>query len=56
MKKQFIEGIHYYFHEGKIVMTEEYHKERGFCCGSKCLHCPYLPKWEKGSTKIEEEQ
>lgn len=49
MKKEFIENVHYYLHEGKVIMTETYHKERGVCCGNKCLHCPFIPKWEKGS-------
>ncbi|CAG8609622.1 2626_t:CDS:10, partial [Acaulospora morrowiae] len=24
-----------------IVMTELFHKERGYCCGNNCRHCPY---------------
>lgn len=44
----------YYNNQGKIVMTEEYHKKRGKCCGSGCLHCPYEPKFEKGNTKLQE--
>ncbi len=24
-----------------MVLTESYLKERGYCCGSGCLHCPY---------------
>ncbi|RHZ50115.1 hypothetical protein Glove_505g13 [Diversispora epigaea] len=24
-----------------LVMTELYHKERGYCCGNNCRHCPY---------------
>jgi hypothetical protein len=39
---------------GNIVMTESYHIKRGSCCGSKCTHCPFDPKWEKGSTQIRE--
>lgn len=39
---QWIEGIHYYFNEeGLIVLTRQYHLERGYCCGSGCKHCPY---------------
>jgi hypothetical protein len=49
-----IEGFHYYLEEGKIVFTPLYHQERGFCCGNKCRHCPYDPKWTKGTTKIED--
>ncbi|MBI3137197.1 MAG: hypothetical protein HYZ15_01290 [Sphingobacteriales bacterium] len=36
------EGIHYYFNEtGLVVLTEQYHLEKGYCCGNGCLHCPY---------------
>jgi hypothetical protein len=32
----------YYFNEeGLMVFTKAYHLKRGFCCGNKCLHCPY---------------
>lgn len=36
------EGIQYYIDpDGKWVFTETYHKERGYCCGNACRHCPY---------------
>ena len=39
---ELIEGIHYYINEnGLIVLTEQYHREKGYCCGMGCLHCPY---------------
>lgn len=31
----------YYDEDGKMVLTEEYHKRRGTCCGNGCRHCPY---------------
>ncbi|MCB9251528.1 MAG: hypothetical protein H6605_03625 [Flavobacteriales bacterium] len=32
----------YYFNEkGLLVFTKEFHLKRGFCCGNKCLHCPF---------------
>jgi len=38
----FIENIHYYLNEqGLIVFTERYLRERGYCCGNGCKHCPY---------------
>ena len=40
--------------EGKRVMTESFHKKRGFCCGSGCLHCPYEPKTQKGNTNLKQ--
>ena len=39
---ELIEGIHYYPNdEGLIVLTEQYHLEKGYCCGYGCKHCPY---------------
>ena len=43
----------YYNNDGRIVMTESYHINRGSCCGNKCLHCPYEPRYEKGNTKLQ---
>lgn len=40
--------------EGKRVMTESFHKKRGICCGSGCLHCPYEPKAQKGNTNLKQ--
>ena len=34
-------GEDYYFENGFLVMTEVYHKKRGYCCGSGCRHCPF---------------
>ena len=37
-----IEGIDYYVNEdGLVVLTEKYLRERGYCCGNGCRHCPY---------------
>ena len=38
------EGDYYFNEQGFMVFTEKYHLKRGFCCGSKCKHCPY--GWE----------
>jgi hypothetical protein len=38
---------------GRVVMTESFHIKRGSCCGSKCKHCPYEPKYQKGTQKIQ---
>lgn len=32
---------HYINYEGKRVATTKHHLNRGTCCGSGCLHCPY---------------
>ena len=31
----------YYSNDGLIIFTEKYHLKRGYCCESKCKHCPY---------------
>jgi len=36
------EGIDYYLNEqGLMVLTEKFHRDRGYCCGNGCRHCPY---------------
>ena len=40
--KDLIEGTHYYINEeGYVVLTEQYHLEKGYCCGNGCKHCPF---------------
>jgi hypothetical protein len=42
MPKAFVEGEDYYINErGLYVFTERYLKERGYCCGNGCKHCPF---------------
>jgi hypothetical protein len=53
MKKDFVEKIHYYLENGKVVYTGQFHTERGYCCGNKCRHCPYEPKHIKGNKEIK---
>ena len=36
-----VEGVDYYVEAGKFVFTAAYHRKRGYCCNSKCRHCPY---------------
>jgi hypothetical protein len=37
-----IEGEDYYYNEqGYIVLTEQFHIKKGYCCGNGCKHCPY---------------
>lgn len=43
---------HFYEENGRIVFTEEYHTQRGYCCGNNCRHCPYEPKAQKGNTAL----
>ena len=44
----------YYFETDKIIFTEQYHINRGSCCGNGCRHCPYDPKHQHGTTKLNE--
>jgi hypothetical protein len=34
-------GDYYFSEEGYLVFTEQYHTTRGYCCQSRCRHCPY---------------
>ena len=34
----------FYWEEGKMIMTKEYHLKRGSCCNNGCKHCPYKIK------------
>jgi hypothetical protein len=45
----------YYLDGTKVVFTPKYHLQRGYCCGSKCRHCPYEPKYLKGNTNYGRE-
>ncbi len=36
-----VEGVDYYLDAGKFVFTSAYHRKRGYCCNSRCRHCPY---------------
>ena len=38
---QITEGVDFYIENGLFVFTEKYLKERGYCCGNGCRHCPY---------------
>jgi len=42
----FVEGVDYTVEGGKLVMTEKFHRDRGYCCGSGCRKCPYRTKME----------
>lgn len=35
------ENEDYYIDKGLYVFTEKYLKNRGYCCGNGCRHCPY---------------
>ena len=37
---------------GLLEFLPVYHLNRGTCCGNKCKHCPYTPKYIKGNDKM----
>jgi len=41
MAPPLVEGVDYYMEAGKLVFTAAYHRKRGYCCNSRCRHCPY---------------
>lgn len=54
MKKNLVEGLHYYFNEeGLMVLTAKYLSERGYCCKNACKHCPYGYKKVKNRHNIK---
>jgi hypothetical protein len=36
-----VERRDFYFENGLMVLTAEYLRRRGYCCGNICRHCPY---------------
>ena len=40
-EEKLVEGADYYMDGEYLVFTAEYHRKRGYCCGSRCRHCPY---------------
>jgi len=46
-----VEGVDYYFDDGLMVLTAKYLKDRGYCCGNGCRHCPYFGDEAKGQSK-----
>ncbi len=41
MKGPLVEGVDYYMDGDRLVFTEAYHAKRGYCCNSRCRHCPW---------------
>ena len=39
----------------RVVFTALFHIQRGYCCGNKCIHCPYSPKHVKDNKTLSKE-
>ena len=46
-----VEGVDYYLESGLMVLTEKFLKDRGYCCGNGCRHCPYYRDDAKGKSR-----
>jgi len=46
------ENQDYYLENGLYVFTAAYHLRRGYCCGSRCRHCPYPPEVQEETIKL----
>ena len=51
-----LSGEDFYWKNGTMVMTEQYHKKRGSCCGNGCKHCPFSPPHLKMNKKLKEDK
>ena len=40
-REEFVEGVHFYYENGLMVLTARFLRERDYCCGNGCRHCPY---------------
>ena len=45
----------FYWENGEVIMTEQYHLERGSCCGSGCKHCPFWPPYQKMNSQLRDD-
>jgi len=46
-------SLYYINEEGLLVFTEQYHLQRGYCCGKTCKHCPFDPVGIKGNKNVK---
>jgi 2-iminoacetate synthase ThiH len=53
VKPKKLDPSFFYEENGRKVMTEAYHINRGYCCGNRCRHCPFDPKAKKGNTTLK---
>jgi hypothetical protein len=46
-----VEGIDFYYENGLMVLTAKFLKDRGYCCGNICRHCPYTKEEQDAALK-----
>jgi len=51
-KTELQENLDYYIENGLYVFTAAYHLRRGYCCGSRCRHCPYPAEIQAQTIKL----
>ncbi|PYX93660.1 MAG: hypothetical protein DMG67_03650 [Acidobacteria bacterium] len=51
-----VEGKDYYLEAERMVFTADFLRRRGFCCESRCRHCPYGFGPEGLRKKLEKEK
>ena len=44
LEKKLNAEYYYLSQKGNVIFTEQYHLDRGYCCKSNCMHCPYSTK------------
>ena len=45
------EGQDFYIENGLMVLTAEYLRRRGYCCGNICRNCPYTKEEQVAASK-----
>ena len=46
-----VEDVDYYYENGLMVLTAKFLKDRGYCCGNICRHCPYSKEEQDAALK-----
>jgi hypothetical protein len=52
VKTELQENLDYYIENGLYVFTAAYHLRRGYCCASRCRHCPYPAEIQAQTIKL----
>jgi hypothetical protein len=47
-----VEGVDFHFENGLMVLSAKFLRDRGYCCGNLCRHCPY-PKEDQQAAALK---